>query len=59
MSTPLPSLRERVATCLGMTVAETKQFSFHTLKEMVAPKSSKLAYFLAEEIRTGRYLTER
>lgn len=47
-------LRERVAKCLGWTVEDTKGFSDMMLREVVRPKSSKLAYFISEEIRTGR-----
>jgi hypothetical protein len=49
-------LHERIAKCLGWTVEETKQFSLQTLREMVRTKSSKLTYFIDEEIRSGRYL---
>lgn len=52
------TLHERIAECLGWSVKDTQSFSLAALREMVAPKSSKLAYFITEEIRTGRHLIE-
>lgn len=53
-----PTLHERIAEKLGWTVQETQSFSLAALREMVKDKSPKLAYFITEEIRTGRHLVQ-
>ena len=50
------SLHERIAVLLGWTVAEAQSFSLQTLRELVRPRSSKLAQEITDEVRSGRYI---
>lgn len=49
-------LHERIATALGWTLAETRSFSFHMLREIVKPVSPQLALELTKAIETGAYI---
>ena len=55
MMTAAPqSLRERIALHLGWTVAETRGFSFQSLRDLVT--DPKIKHELTQEIQSGSYI---